>query len=83
MPFLRPGRMVLEFGYNGGGMTFPASFYHSIAHSVGAKYFLTMADGSYGGSMTVDVEDVLLLTKWMLGNVTVLEVGERAWPDED
>ena len=26
MPFLRPGRAVIEFGYTGGGMSFPGSF---------------------------------------------------------
>ena len=81
MPFLRPGRMVVEFGYDGGGMSFPGSFYHAIALSVSAKYFLTMAKGDYGGSMTVDVPDVVLLVRWALGNATVLDVGERAWPD--
>ena len=81
MPFLRPGRMVVEFGYTGGGMSFPGSFYHAIALSVSAKFFLHMADGSYSGPMTVDIEDVVLLTQWALGNVTVLRVGERAWPE--
>lgn len=79
---------VVELGYSGRArrgyyspavMPFPASYYQSLAVGVRAHYYLSMADGMYTTTMKADIEDVLLLTRWALGNVTILDVGEKAW----
>ena len=64
-------------------MSFPGSYYMAIALSVGAKYFLTMADGTYSSSLAVDLEDIAVIARWAVGNVTLLPVGARAWSEAD
>ena len=79
LPFMRPGRAVIEVGYQqsgpGRGMPYPLSFYYAVAVSVGVKYYFSMGDGAYIGTTKLDIEDVVLLTRWATGNMTIWPVG--------
>ena len=68
IPFIRPGRAVIEIGYQkfgpGRGMPFPLSFYYAVAVSVGVKYYFSIGDGAYIGQTKLDVDDVVQLATW-------------------
>lgn len=72
--FMQPDKAIVEIGYNeygkGKGMPFPVTFFYAIALSVGARYYLSMAQGHYQGRLQADPDDIAILTKWAFGNVT-------------
>ena len=83
MAFMRPGRAVVEIGYDSfrsGGMKYPLSYFMAIARSVGLEYYVSIARGSYGGPMTANVADILLLVKEAVAKVKMLPIGAGAWP---
>lgn len=74
MTFMRPGRAVIEIGYDNydsRGMTFPLSYFMSIAASVGLRYYLSIARGGYSSSLRADVEDIVSLVQLALRQVTL------------
>ena len=44
-------------------MKFPAPYYMALALSVDVAYYLSMADGGYGTSLTANVPDVVAVTR--------------------
>mmetsp|Transcript_49518 Transcript_49518/g.140276 ORF Transcript_49518/g.140276 Transcript_49518/m.140276 type:complete len:162 (-) Transcript_49518:58-543(-) len=82
IPFIRPGRAVIEIGYQkfgpGRGMPFPLSFYYAVAVSVGVKYYFSMGDGAYIGQTKLDVDDVVQLATWAVGNMTIWPMGSTS-----
>jgi len=60
---MREGAWVVEVGYADHGAELPSDYFCQ-ARNLGLRYWLSMADaGSYGTGITVNVEDVLAITK--------------------
>lgn len=70
---MRPGRAVIEIGYDGrSGMMWPGNYFHTMVVGSDLVYYATLADGEYGSSMHVNVEDVAKLANMALQHVQAL-----------
>lgn len=70
---MRPGRAVIEIGYSGrSGMMWPGNYFHTMVVGSDLVYYATLADGNYGSSLHVNVEDVAKLANMAIEHVKSL-----------
>jgi hypothetical protein len=67
---MRPGGAVIEIGYSGrSGMMWPGNYFHTMVVGSELQYYATLADGQYGSSLNVDVNDVSKLAAMAVEHV--------------
>lgn len=58
---MRQGKAVIEMAYKGrAGMAWPSNYIHAMVVGSELRYYLSMADGSYGGNMHANVQVCML-----------------------